>query len=275
MDVIQYYKLKEYPYSVSPNPRFLFLDPVRLALEKIKVSVNSREGLVLLTADIGGGKTSLLNYLFNHFIEQDIKMGIIKSSYRTEMQLLRMINDSLGNRKTHNKFMEMKEVLKRYLVEHKEGNCTLFVDEGDSLTKKQCDLLKDLLNVESHDTKFLQIVISASPDFKKKLKTHWYKALNSRVALFASIPPLKKNEVEALLKFRWMVAKGSDKKFPFSKKAIREIYKLTQGNQRSVVWLAKWTLFRTSTFLLKEITPEVIKKAYQDWKDEEVAYEQK
>lgn len=274
MDVVSYYKLKELPYSVSPNPRFLFLDPVRLALEKIKVSVSSREGLVLLTGDVGSGKTSLLNYLFNYFLEENIRIGIIKSSYRTDMQLLRMINETLGNKETHNNYLEMKEIFKKYLVKHKDDNCVLFVDEGDSLTKKQCDLLRDLLNVESHDTKYLQVIISASPDFKRKLRGNWYKALNSRIALYASIPPLKENEIESLLRFRWMVSGGLEKNFPFSKSAIKEIFKLTKGNQRSVVWLAKWTLFRTSTFKLKDVNSKVIKRAYQDWKDEEEAYDQ-
>ncbi len=273
MDVIQYYKLKELPYSVSPNHRFLYIDPVKLALEKIKVAVNEREGLVLLTADIGAGKTSTLNYLFNHFLEEKVRIGIIKSAYRTEMQLLRMINESLGNKKTHNRLLEMKEIFKKYVVDHGEDNCTLFLDEGDSLTKKQCDLVRDLLNIESPTQKFLQVVISASPEFKKKLKGRWYRPLESRIALFASIPPLNKQEVVSMLRFRWMVAKGSDKKFPFDKSATTEIFKLTAGNQRSVVWLAKWALFRASTFKVEKIDKKVIKKAYRDWKDEETSYE--
>ena len=274
MDVMSHYSLKEIPYAVSPNPRFLFLNPVENAINKIRLSVQSREGLVILTGDIGAGKTTTLNYVTQVLQEQGIRVGVIKSTYSTPYQLLRMINRTLGNDQSHNNYLELLELLKVHVVENSDENCTLLLDEADQLSKKQFDLIKDLLNVESPTTKYVQVVLIGSDELRERLKKRWYKALNSRGSLWTKIYPLSEQEVKELLLFRWLVAGGKESSFPFDKSAISRITEITSGNQRSAVWLAKWCLFRGAAFQLKTIDKSTVDKSYSDWKDEEAFHDE-
>jgi general secretion pathway protein A len=267
---LQHYSLLDKPYSISPNPRFLYISPThRLALEKTKWSVSDKEGLIIIFGRVGMGKSILARELAMQLKEMpDVNYVFIANpDFPTPNQLLRAIMQEFGVPQTSKSYLELQNIFKNFLREQTQTHkktLVLLIDEAQSLKSPLVELLRRLMNFESNDQKFLQIVLFAQEEFRKRLAHPRYRNFVNRAPLSSTIEPLSLSETEALLRHRWWVASNGKDNFPFMPEAIEQIYRYSRGEPRLQVILAQNALLGSFLLGTKSIDANIIHEVVKD-----------
>lgn len=239
---VEHFGLIEEPYSTSPNPRFLYISPTHnLALEKTKWTIAAKKGLALCFGQVGTGKTTLARELAQR-IEDDPEISyvfITNPSFPTPNQLLRAIIQEFEVPQTSKNYLDLLNIFKNFLYDQAITHgktLVLIIDEAQTLKPPLLELLRQLMNYESNDQKFLQVVLFAQEEFRARLAHPRFRNLVNRTAMSSSLDTLSPSETSAMLRHRWLVAGGKD--FPFTEAAIDQLYTYSQGIPRTQVILA-------------------------------------
>lgn len=265
---IDYFSLKDEPFSTSPNPRFLYISPTHnVALEKTRWTIAARRGLALCFGMVGTGKTTLVRELVSR-LEDDKAVSyvaITNPNFPTANQLLRAIIQEFEVGQTSKNYLELLNIFKTFLTKQaKEGkNLVLLIDEAQTLKPPLLEMLRQLMNFESNDQKFLQVVLFAQEEFRKRLQHQRYANLVNRVAMSSSIEALSLNETGAMLKHRWMIAGGKDD-FPFTDKAIEQLFIYSKGIPRTQIILADNSLLAAYLLQQRTINADLIDQVVKD-----------
>ncbi len=169
---LSHFELVEEPYSTSPNPRYLYISPTHnLALEKTRWTITAKRGLALVFGSVGTGKTTLARELSQR-LEDDPRVTyvfITNPNYPTPNQLLRAINQEFEVPQTSNSYLDLLNIFKNFLMTQalkEQKTLVLIIDEAQSLKAPLLELLRQLMNYESNDQKFLQVVLFAQEEFR-------------------------------------------------------------------------------------------------------------
>ena len=254
---LNHFALIDEPYSTSPNPRYLYISPTHnLALEKIKWTIAARRGLAICFGAVGTGKTTIARELAAR-LEDDPTVSyvsITNPNFPTANQLLRAIIQEYEVGQTSKNYLELLNIFKNFLAEQAVTNkktLVLLIDEAQTLKPPLLEMLRQLMNYESNDQKFLQVVLFAQEEFRARLQHPRYRNLVNRTAMSSSIETLSLNETEAMLKHRWWVASNGNKNsFPFTNDAIERIFTYSKGIPRTQIILADNALL--AAFLMQE-----------------------
>src|SRR5947209_1929846 len=239
MDVLEYFRLDEEPFRLSPSPRFLYLnDQVKQATAKVQFMTMHRTAPLYMYGAIGSGKTSILRRLYEGLSEDDtytLRL-VIAPNIKTSNSFLRAIMDAFGV-STDRAYERSLNKFEAFLLEqYTRGKVpTLFVDEAQNMTRDILKLLHYLLNFETSEVKLLQIVLTGQEELSDKVKR--YKELASRMIPIA-INPMSPVDLEDMLKFRWSIASGNKSELPFSNEAFTEIFAYSKGLPRDAVKLS-------------------------------------
>ena len=170
-----YYRLKKEPFHITPDPEFLFLSPShKQALGSIVYGVDNRKGFVVITGEVGVGKTTIVRSYLERVVKQQKKIIYIFNSNLSFGNLLKTIYKELGLDARTDDTVEMLDGLYQVLMEeYKQGNTVLLiVDEAQNMPIETLENIRMLSNLETSKIKLLQIVLIGQPEFEKMLNLH-------------------------------------------------------------------------------------------------------
>jgi general secretion pathway protein A len=266
----EFYGLREKPFALTPDPQFLFLsESHRTAIDSLLYGIYQREGFIVITGDIGTGKTTTCRAVLEK-LDKNVKAAVIFNSFLTEEELLESILLDFGFPSKGRSRKERIDALNKLLIHllSQGKNAILIIDEAQNLSIPVLEQIRMLSNLETEKEKMLQIILFGQLELDQKLQIPELKQLNQRIAIRHHLLPLTPKETEAYIYQRLMVA-GSQGGITFSKSALNEIYKFSKGTPRLINLLCDRSLlggFVDQTF---HIDKGIIKRARKDlWGEE-------
>ena len=241
----EFYGLTDEPFNITPNPRFLYLSKKHEGgLEHLLYGIERKRGLIVLTGDVGTGKTTLLNTIVQRIGEKTHIAFLVQSKMSAidiykyifyEFDLKRDVNG-----KTEGDFLV---ILRDFLVQcAKNGeNCVLIIDEAHSLSQDVLEQIRLFLNFETYDSKLLQIILAGHPELNENLNLPESAKLKQRVSISYNLLPLDDVETKGYIEKRLTVS-GARKPI-YSDDAIAEVYRCSQGIPRLINIVCDLALF--------------------------------
>ncbi len=230
-----FYKLKELPFNTTSDPDFFFPSSRHQeAFSHLDYGIRSRRGIVVITGEIGTGKTTLCRTLLNR-LDKSVKTALILNPNFSDLQLLQMIINDLGISYVKKTKLDLVGAISLFLIEEsaKGNNVAVIIDECQSLNIRQLEQIRLLSNLETEKEKLLQIILVGQPELGEKLKMPSLRQLTQRVSVHYHILPLQKEEVEKYINHRLKIA-GADPHLHFTPQAIEAIYDISKGTPRVI-----------------------------------------
>jgi len=240
----EFFGLRANPFNVNPDPRYLFLTRhTEEALACLTYGIQSRKGFVLLTGEVGTGKTTLINKLLEWLRLQQVATAFVFNSRMNVPQFLDYMMADFGITCDSKSKSQILQRLYNWLLDRYRAGETavLIVDEAQNLTDEVLEEIRMLTNLETFTEKLLQIVLVGQPELETKLKQPQLRQLRQRLTLRAKTHPLTIEESKAYVQQRLRIA-GSDGRQIFDPEALVAVHKYASGIPRVVNLLCEHCL---------------------------------
>jgi general secretion pathway protein A len=265
-----FYNLTCNPFELSPDPYFFFPTARHNeALALLNYGVLRQKGFVVVTGEVGTGKTLLVRCLLDSLAAHQVAFAYIYNPLLTVQNFLEQVLADLGLPVASRSKSEALSRLNNYLMTRSRDQLTtaLIVDEAQLLSWELLEEIRLLTNLETTQHKLLQIVLAGQPELDRKLDSHQLRQLKQRLGLRCSLMPLELAEVEGYIYRRLELAgaKGNERNI-FSKQAIEAIYHLSKGIPRLVNTLCENSLMLGFGLQQKQITPAIVREVAADFR---------
>jgi general secretion pathway protein A len=240
----EFFGLRANPFNVNPDPRYLFLTRhTEEALACLTYGIQSRKGFVLLTGEVGTGKTTLINKLMEWLRLQQVATAFIFNSRMDVPQLLDFMMADFGIPcDTKSKSQLLQRLYNWLLDRYRAGEtAVLVIDEAQNLSDEVLEEIRMLTNLETFTEKLLQIVLVGQPELEQRLKQPQLRQLRQRLTLRAKTHPLTIEETKAYVQQRLRIA-GSDGRQIFDGESLSAVHKYSNGIPRVVNLLCEHCL---------------------------------
>ncbi len=232
---LQYYKLQEPPFNITPDPRFLFFSRQHQeAFNHLLFGIRERKGFIQLTGEVGTGKTTVCRRLLEE-LGPNYKTALILNPFLSASQLLRAIAHELGLHTRRTDRLSILHALNDYVLEEiNAGNdVVLLFDEAQNLSHELLELIRLLSNLETHNQKLLQICLIGQPELREKLADPSLRQLRQRITIRYHLKPLNCEETGEYINRRLALA-GANGSPLFDDAAVRRVYQYSGGVPRLI-----------------------------------------
>ncbi|HTW58295.1 MAG TPA: AAA family ATPase [Terriglobales bacterium] len=263
----EFYGLRANPFNVNPDPRYLFLTRhTEEALACLTYGIQSRKGFVLLTGEVGTGKTTLINKLLEWLRLQQVATAFIFNSRLNVPQFLDYMMADFGIPCDSRAKSQVLLRLYNWLLDRYRAGETavLIVDEAQNLSDEVLEEIRMLTNLETFTEKLLQIVLVGQPELEQKLKQPQLRQLRQRLTLRAKTHPLSIEETKAYVQQRLRIA-GSNGQEIFDPEAVAAIHRYASGIPRVINLLCEHCLVSAFVDQQKIIAPSVVDAVARDF----------
>ncbi|MDX2494715.1 MAG: AAA family ATPase [Desulfuromusa sp.] len=261
----EYFGLNEKPFSIAPDPKYLYMsESHQEALAHLLFGLQTEGGFVLLTGEVGTGKTTLCKCMFQQAPPEIIFAFIINPKI-TALDLLETVCDELSIQKNEQASKKnMIDSINRHLLQvDEQGKKTVIViDEAQNLTADVLEQLRLLTNLETSRHKLLQIVLLGQPELRELIRRPQLRQLSQRITARYHLGPLSEEDTALYILHRINIAGGEQ--VLFTDGAIKLIYRLTDGVPRLINLLCDRALLGAYTELEEQVTQRIVKQASKE-----------
>jgi general secretion pathway protein A len=232
---LKFYGLREKPFNVTSDPAFFFLSQKhKEALSHLLYGVTQRKGIIVITGEIGTGKTTLCRFFLSQLVK-NVKTAFILNPHFSEVQLLEAIIKDFGISIRNRSRLSFVMALNSFLLRESEthNNVVLIIDEAQNLRPQSLEQVRLLSNLETEKDKLIQVVLVGQPELNSKLNLYDLRQLQQRVMVRYHIPPLERDEVKDYINHRLNTV-GPEHKIRFSDEALQAIANFSYGTPRLI-----------------------------------------
>ncbi|HXH81392.1 MAG TPA: AAA family ATPase, partial [Candidatus Tectomicrobia bacterium] len=261
---LEFYGLREAPFSPTPDPKFLFQSARhREALAQLIYGVRERKGFIVLTGEIGTGKTTLLRSLLER-LDATTSIAYIHNSALDVHGLLEYMLQDWGVKSAATSHAQRLFELNEFLIEQHRQDLSpvLVIDEAQNLSVETLEAVRLLSNFETTNRKLMQILLVGQPELREKLNRHELRQLKQRIALRCHIGPLTPEETRAYIRHRLRVAGAADAGI-FTDAAVQRIVEYTGGTPRMINIVCDHCLLTGFADSKKRIDARVVDEAVE------------
>lgn len=262
---LDFFGLKEMPFNITPDPRFLFFSAQhRDAFDHMVYGIEQRKGFIELTGEVGSGKTTLCRAVLSN-LPKKIRTALVLNPSLTETQLLRAILNDFGLTVRGRDRLSYIEQLNAFLLEQvKEGNnVALIIDEAQDLMPDVMEQVRLLSNLETDQDKLMQIVLVGQPELHQRLSQPELRQLRQRIMIQCYLRALTEEETGQYIAHRLKVARA-DGEVGFDAEAVRLVYRHSRGTPRVINTISDRALLAGYVARTRVIGAAEVKEAHQD-----------
>ena len=265
-----FYSLKRNPFEITPDPSFLFpTGKHNEALAALYYGVRRHKGFVVLTGEVGTGKTLLLRCLLQSLKQSsDVAYAYIFNGLLSPVEFLQYIVNDLGLPATSKNKGELLLQIAHYVISRSHKNLTTFlvVDEAHHLSEEILEEIRLLTNLESDNQKLLQILLVGQPELNDKLDSPKLRQLKQRIALRSHLVPLDSDETKGYVERRLRLAGSPCPSALFPPETIAAVYQHSQGLPRLINTICENALIAAYAKQMRTVSPDIIDNIATDFR---------
>jgi general secretion pathway protein A len=227
-----FYDIKREPFSLSPDPSFLYLTPThREALAQMRYCIEARRGFAVLTGEVGTGKTTLLRALLDS-IGSTVVTAYVLNPPQTRGELYAFLASELGLSLNGSETWLLR--IHRFLLKQRRAAKTVVAlfDEAQNIPIEVLEEIRLLTNLETADSKLLQVILAGQPELDRLIDSDGLRALRQRIALRHSLLPVKREEIAQYISSR--LSNAGAGRMPFDREACYAVHTYSKGIPRLI-----------------------------------------
>ncbi|MFK8010642.1 MAG: AAA family ATPase [Marinicellaceae bacterium] len=263
---IQALGLKYNPFPVVPDSdNYFTTEEMFSKINDILHCIDARKGFILISGEVGLGKTTLSRLLLEKLELKKINTSLVLNTFLQSGSLLKAINNDFNIQIESEEISDQLEALNGFLLTQysQDKNCVIVIDDAQQLSLESLELVRQLSNLETNQNKLVQIILVAQSEIMETLDRNDMRQLKSRIALNLHINPLNPKELEQYIDFR-LARAGSSGQISLEKNALKLLHKLTNGYPRRVNLVMDRCLYVVAAFKVNKINKNLIAKAHDE-----------
>ncbi len=262
----KFFRLREKPFEITPDPRFIYLsDSHKEALAYLVYGINEGKGFTVITGEVGTGKTTLIRMAVSR-LDGRVRTSYVFNPRLDTVDLLHYVCDDLGIKTRPNLTKgQLIYLLHHYLLDcyRKNERVVLVIDEAQALNPELLEEVRLLTNLETSTSKLLQVVLVGQPELDKTLSDPKFRQLKQRISVRYHIKPLSLQETEEYI-FRRLKTAGARHEVIFDPAAVREIHEHSGGIPRLINIICDNALLTAYSYERKMVGKAIIKEVVKD-----------
>jgi general secretion pathway protein A len=253
------------PFELVPNPRFLFLSKShKKALNYLEYGIQERAGFILLTGEVGSGKTTIIRDIVKN-LDDSVALSLVFNTRVNGEQLIALINEDFGLSVTGKGKVELLRDLNDFLVaRHAESiRPILIVDEAQNLSKDALEEIRLLSNLEAENCKLIQIILVGQPELKKIIASPDLRQLRQRISIFCHLEPLNREETEEYV-FHRLAKAGNRHALNWQEGTFDALYGYSGGIPRLINVFCDFVLLAAFVEETHDLTLDLVEEVIGD-----------